>query len=150
MHGQTIEGGMATTLPTASAASYYYVAKPGEFTIQVNVWGDVQKPGRYEVARSTDLVQLLSYAGGPTREANLSDVRVTRFLSTETGVQRTSFTVNLDDFVKVDQTKLVLHPGDAVFVDYVTRLNIRDVFAVVTTAALVTAAVAQMIYANHH
>lgn len=144
---QTTESGMGSILPSASAASYYYVAKPGELTMQVNIWGDVQKPGRYEVASTTDLIQLLSYAGGPTREAKLNEIRLSRFVKGDIGLQKQQFTVNLEDFYKTDDSKLVLQPGDAIYVDYVTRLNLRDVFTVVTTAALVTAAIAQVIYA---
>jgi hypothetical protein len=146
---QTTESGMGSTLPSASAASYYYVAKPGELTMQVNIWGDVQKPGRYEVASSTDLIQLLSYAGGPTREAKLNEIRISRFVKGEKGLQKQQLTVNLEDFTKTDDSKLALQPGDAVYVDYVTRFNARDVFTVITTAALVTAAIAQVIYASH-
>jgi hypothetical protein len=64
-------------------------------------------------------------------------------------LQKQLVLVNLEDFYKTDEGKLPLQPGDAIFVDYVTRFNARDVFTVITTAALVTAAVAQMIYANH-
>jgi len=147
---QTTESGMGSILPSASAASYFYVAKPGELTMQVNIWGDVQHPGRYEVPSTTDLIQLISYAGGPTREAKLDEVRVTRFTKTRGVVQKSEFTVDLEHFVKTDETKLPLFPGDAIYLDYVTRLNARDVFTVITTAALVTAAIAQMIYAGHH
>ena len=59
---QATQSGLAPMLPSASAASYYYIAKPGELTIQVNVWGFVKNPGRYEVASSTDLIQLISFA----------------------------------------------------------------------------------------
>src|SRR5512143_799635 len=77
---QTTETGVGTATPTQQAASYYYVAKPGELTMQVNIWGDVQRPGRYEISTATDLIQLMSYAGGPTREADLSEVRITRIV----------------------------------------------------------------------
>ena len=147
---QSNESGLGANPPSPSAASYYYVAKPGELTIQVNIWGDVQKPGRYEVASTTDLVQLISYAGGPTREANLSDVRISRYVKTHSGIQKQQIVVNLEDFFRTEETKLALQPGDAKYVDYITRLNIRDVFIAVTTAALVTAAIAQVVYANHH
>jgi hypothetical protein len=145
---QTTESGLGSMLPAGSPASYYYVAKPGELTMQVNIWGDVQKPGRYEVASSTDLIQLLSYAGGPTREGNLSEVRVSRIVKGDMGLRRQQLTVNLEDFLDLDQASLVLYPNDKIFVDYSTRFNARDVFTVITTAALVTAAIAQVIYAG--
>lgn len=147
---QLNQSGLGSTLPSPSAASYYYVAKPGELTMQVNIWGDVQKPGRYEVASTTDLVQLISYAGGPTREAKLSDIRISRYVKTIAGLQKQQLSVNLEDFFRTDEAKLALQPGDAIYIDYVSRLNLRDVFTIVTTAALVTAAIAQVVYANHH
>ncbi|MBN1542975.1 SLBB domain-containing protein [candidate division KSB1 bacterium] len=44
----------------------------------VHVWGEVKKPGEYRVPYDTDVLELISKAGGPTFEANLSRVRVTR------------------------------------------------------------------------
>jgi protein involved in polysaccharide export with SLBB domain len=133
-------------LPQASQPSYYYVANPGEMTMQVNLWGDVQKPGRYEVPVNTDLIQLISLAGGPTREANLSEVQISRHLKASAGLTKQQVKVNLEDFFKTDEAKLALQPGDQIYVSFVTRLNIRDVFTVITTVALVTAAVAQVMY----
>lgn len=93
VHAQTLQSGFAPSLPSASAASYYYIAKPGELTMpvrpdcrpggQVNIparptagwWGFVQKPGRYEVPSSTDLIQLISFAGGPVQYAKLDNAR---------------------------------------------------------------------------
>jgi hypothetical protein len=137
-------------LPQTSAPSYYYVAKPGEMTMQVNLWGDVLKPGRYEVPINTDLIQLISLAGGPTREADLSEVQINRYSKMSAGIYKSQVKVNLADFFKTDEAKLPLQPGDGIYVDYVTRLNFRDVFTVVTTAVLVTSAVAQMIYISKH
>jgi polysaccharide biosynthesis/export protein len=139
-----------TTLTQTSLPSYYYIAKQGEMTMQVNLWGDVLKPGRYEVPINTDLIQLISLAGGPTREADLSEVQISRYSTTSAGLLKRQVKVNLQDFLKTDEAKLVLQPGDAIYVDYVTRLNVRDVFTVITTAALVTAAVAQVVYFTKH
>lgn len=142
---QAVQGGLAPTLPSASAASYYYISKPGELTMQVNIWGFVEKPGRYEVPSSTDLVQLVSYAGGPSHDANMDDVRVTRILRREGSISRQQYSVNLEDLHKVEEGKLILYPGDTIFIDHTTWLTLRDVFGVVSTAALITAAVAQVV-----
>jgi hypothetical protein len=145
---QNIESGFGSMVPQTSVASFYYVAKPGEMTMQVNIWGDVQKPGRYEVGTTTDLIQLLSFAGGPTRDADLSQVRISRFVRSSDAVLKQQVKVNLEDFFKTDESKLPLLPGDAIFVDYSTRLNIRDVFTVLATAAVITTAVTQIMYLN--
>jgi protein involved in polysaccharide export with SLBB domain len=117
--------------------------------MQVNIWGVVEKPGRYEIPTSTDLIQLVSYAGGPGKDADLGSVRVTRFLKREGGVNKMQFTINLDDLHQVEDAKLVLYPGDTIFIDHTGWVTLRDVFGVVTTAALVTAAVAQIINATN-
>jgi hypothetical protein len=49
-----------------------------EVLIEVQVWGQVNKPGRYRVPVTTDVVGLLSYAGGPTEDAALSRVKLVR------------------------------------------------------------------------
>lgn len=148
VHAQSVQGGLAPTLPSASAASYYYISKPGELTMQVNVWGFVERPGRYEISTSTDLIQLISYAGGPARDAVMDNVRVTRFLKKEGSITRQQYSVNLDELNKAEEAKLILYPGDTVFIDHTSWMTLRDLFGVVSTAALVTAAVAQVMNAT--
>ncbi len=51
------------------------VAEPGQLADTLNVWGDVNSPGRYLVPRNTSLPELISYSFGPQtirdRESNL-------------------------------------------------------------------------------
>jgi len=51
------------------------VAEPGQLADTLNVWGDVNSPGRYLVPKNTTLPQLISYSFGPQtirdRESNL-------------------------------------------------------------------------------
>jgi hypothetical protein len=147
---QLTSGGLASGIPSASAASYFYVSKPGELTMQVNVWGYVHNPGRYEVPTSTDLIQLLSFAGGPIQDAKLDEVKVTRFLKRDTGISRGEFFVNLEDLSRVDQAKLVLYPGDTIFMDHTAWVSLRDVFTVIATLAVVTTAVSQVIITTRY
>ena len=145
---QLVTGGLAPTLPSASAASYYYVSKPGELTMQVNIWGYVHNPGRYEVPTSTDLIQLVSYAGGPIQDAKMDQVKVSRFLKRETGISRGEFYVNLEDLSTVEQAKLTLYPGDTIYIEHTSWVNWRDVFSIVGSAAIVTTAIAQVYIAT--
>ncbi len=145
---QMTGSGLAPTMPSASAASYYYVSKPGELTMQVNVWGYVHNPGRYEVPTSTDLIQLLSFAGGPIQDAKLDEVKVTRFLKRDTGISRGEFFVNLEELSKVDQAKLVLYPGDTIYMSHTSWVGLRDVFTVIGTLAIVATAVSQIYIAS--
>jgi protein involved in polysaccharide export with SLBB domain len=133
-----------------SAASYFFISKPGELTIQVNIWGSIRIPGRYEVPTSTDLIQLISYAGGPTVDADLDEVRITRVSKNEGNNDiREQYYVDLDDFSSVDNAKLTLYPGDTIFINRTAWSSLRDIFTVVSTAAIVTTAVANIIIASN-
>jgi hypothetical protein len=143
--GQTGNSYLSTTIPNAQAGAYYYVARPNEVTMQVNVWGFVQHPGRYEVATNTDLVQLLSYAGGPTNDADMSDVRISRIIRRDGSITIRDLSLDMQRLDRVDEAKLQLQPGDTIFIDHTSWVTVRDVVSVVTTAAIVTAAVAQIL-----
>jgi hypothetical protein len=147
-HAQNLQSGLAPTLPSASAASYYYIAKPGELTMQVNIWGFVQKPGRYEVPSSTDLIQLISFAGGPVQYAKLDEVRLTRMILNDTTGAKQEIILNLEHLDKLAQSSLALYPGDTIFIDHTGWLTLRDVFSFVTTAAVITSAIAQIMWAS--
>jgi hypothetical protein len=145
--GQISTGTFGQDILRPSSASYYYIAKPSELSMQVNIWGYVNNPGRYEVATSTDLVELLSYAGGPTADALMDNVRITRsYERSETGPPAEIY-LDLEDLANVNSSDLVLYPNDTIFIDHSSWLNIRDVFVVITTAAIVTTAVANVIIA---
>jgi NADH:ubiquinone oxidoreductase subunit F (NADH-binding) len=126
----------------ASSAAYYYISKPGEITMPINVWGHVRNPGRYEVPISTDLIQLLSFAGGPMPEARLSAVKISRIVRREDEFRTVEFTVNLEHLDKLDEKARDLESGDTVFMD--TSVSFGEIFTYVTTLAIVAASVANV------
>jgi len=139
--------GLTPDILRTSAASYYYVAKAGELTMQVNIWGFVKNPGRYEVPTSTNLVQLVSYAGGPITDATLDDVTITheRGGLVSGDLERS---VDLENLSELGPEDLLLYPGDTVFIEHNSWLNVRDALIVVTTLAVVTSAAATVIIAT--
>jgi len=142
-----ISTGIGQDILRPSSASYYYIAKPSELSMQVNIWGFVNNPGRYEVATSTDLLELLSYAGGPTQDALMDDVRITRSYERSEKGPPAEIYVDLENLTEVSTTDLILYPNDTIFIDHSSWINVRDLFVVITTAAIVTSAVAQVIIA---
>lgn len=64
----------------SNAASQYYLERGTEskLMIKVNVWGAVEKPGSQYVPDGSDLISVLSAAGGPIQGAKLSQVRLVR------------------------------------------------------------------------
>lgn len=59
-------------------ASRYQLGNKDEILMNVNVWGYVARPGQYVVPRNTDLISLISFAGGPAKGANLDGVQIIR------------------------------------------------------------------------
>lgn len=44
------ESGVSLSAPAYATPANYSIAKPGELTMQVNVWGLINHPGRYEIS----------------------------------------------------------------------------------------------------
>ncbi len=151
IQAQVQEGVLGSTTPSAaSAASYYFISKPGELTMQVNIWGYVRNPGRYEIPSSTDLIQLVSYAGGPIPDADMGDVQVTRLLKNDSTYSHQEFYVNLADLTKIQSTDLNLYPGDTIFIDRTSWASFRDILTVMIPVATVATTVALVIITNRN
>ena len=48
----------------------YQIGPDEKLLIRVHIFGEVQKPGEYLVPDDTDLLELISKAGGPTEFSN--------------------------------------------------------------------------------
>jgi polysaccharide biosynthesis/export protein len=59
-------------------AAQYFLGSQDQVLMPVNVWGFVHKPGQYMVPYETDLISLLSFAGGPREEARIKSIRLVR------------------------------------------------------------------------
>jgi len=91
----------------------YFVGKEDRLEISVNVWGEVTRPGIYRVPDDTDLVSLISVAGGPTEYANLRSVKVTRMEGR--GAERLVH-LDLAQYLETNERSVLppLRPGDTV------------------------------------
>ena len=71
----------------------YFLGEADELLMRVNIWGFVRKPGQYMVPTDTDLISLMSFAGGPIEQAKIKSIRVVRTNPPEaktTGVERST------------------------------------------------------------
>ena len=84
-----------------------------ELMIIVHVWGEVNNPGKFIVRDGTNLIDIISEAGGPTRYANLKKVYIAH-----KGDQLEHIEVyNLRKYVEVEKTNIpTLLPGDVIVV----------------------------------
>ncbi|RMF62625.1 MAG: hypothetical protein D6746_03800, partial [Bacteroidetes bacterium] len=118
--------------------AYYRHVLPGQSSVQVNVWGDVTSPGRYEVRLGTGLIELLFLAGGPgervvnTRELRQSTVRLSR---KEGAGWHIVYEVSLDELMSLQQPEPVLQNDDIIKVETRVRQRFgwRDVLTIVGT-----------------
>jgi protein involved in polysaccharide export with SLBB domain len=157
VHAQENSSSLLSATSERTTSTNYYFARPNDITMIVNVMGFVQRPGRYEIASSIDLMNLISLAGGPTADGSLSKVKIVRiikdgektvrqdiqpdqktlsvFLKEEAKITRREIQLDLDNLSTVRPEDLQLIPGDIVFIDRTTWSTVRDVFGVVQSAA---------------
>lgn len=106
----------ASTVLDRNPASQYYLERGTEnkLMMKVNVWGAVASPGAQYVPDQTDLIGLLSAAGGPLENAKLSKVRLIRSYNGE----RKNMVINVGKCLKKTDTDRIpeVKPGDTVIV----------------------------------
>lgn len=103
----------------------YDYSDPTSVNMKVAVWGFMRYPGRYIVPVNTTVADLLSYAGGPTDDANLEDIRLYRVMEDSTQIM---IKINYNDLFweqRLDSRKkyvpeikggdIILVPGAPVF-----------------------------------
>ncbi len=101
--------GLAASMPAIGQIS----ERPG-LIIKVHIWGQVMKPGLHSVPSNTDLMELLSLAGGPSDYADLGRIKLIRRQREGEQIHY----INLEEYLsKGDPSSLIiLKSGDAVIV----------------------------------
>ncbi len=137
-------------------ASQYFLGQKDEILIKVNIWGYVQKPGQYLVPRHTDLISLISFAGGPKNGANLSDVRIIRDGVNDqsdnghNGHQEKAsiLSVNVKNYLETGRLGLIptVQAGDTILIPQTFGNKFRNFLGVTSVVGLI-AATATLIFA---
>lgn len=85
----------------------------GTVMMRVNLWGAVRRPGIHHVPVKSSLIELISYAGGPSDNALLDEITIKRNL----GPEQKKISVNLAEILHDQkQYDLVLKPDDIIVV----------------------------------
>ena len=119
--------------------TFYRYLEEGFAPIQVNVWGDVNAAGRYEVKTGTGLMELLFLAGGPgerilnAKEFRKAIVRLSR--KSEAGWS-VVLEISLEDLMTSNQPDLGLQDEDVLKIETEVRQKFgwRDVVSMIGTA----------------
>lgn len=112
---------------------FYDYSDPTSVNMKVAVWGFMRYPGRYVVPVNTTVSDLLSYAGGPTDDANLEDIRLYRVMEDSTQIM---IKIDYNDLFWEDRLesrkKYVpnLKGGDILLVPGAPRLYFKDWFSI--------------------
>jgi hypothetical protein len=116
--GGTFGGTSSQRTTSGGGGSYYEYNLGGGLKIPVNLWGFVRNPGRYVVPSSTTLVQILSFGGGPTEQARMTDIKIIRDISVDSTIVEKVLVMNLELFQKNgdENQNPVLYPGDTIVV----------------------------------
>ncbi len=121
-------------LSEQSRPGYFFYAKPFEVTMTINLWGEVPQQGVYVVPTSTDIIQLLSYAGGPREKSNLEEVLVYRASGKKDQKARTLKKINIREIVEGKTEPVLLMPGDMIVVKKISEpYNWLQTLSVVNT-----------------
>lgn len=123
--GQMLLGQETSTLSTRAtrlagdrqtASKYILSATSDALLMTVKIWGEVQRPGLYDVPIGTDLIELISAAGGPTVKANLSKVKVIRSGHGNKGNEVT--TVSVKEYLETGDATIIpeIRPYDTIIV----------------------------------
>lgn len=121
----------------SNGSAYYKIDnESGEMTKKVNVWGYVKNPGRYEVPISTNLIQIIAYAGGPRDHALMDEIKV--YKNTETG-SSTAKDVDLENPSRTREADLQLNNEDTIIIDHSSSVTIGEIFGFIAAPlAIVT------------
>lgn len=131
----------AQDVPLGNRAARYYLGSEDELLIPINIWGYVRNPGQYMVPNNTDLISLISFAGGPAEGARIKGVKIVR---SDTRLGSRVWNVNVQKYLDTADGKFVpiLKPGDTVVVKGSAFSKIRNFFSFMASFAIF----AQMIY----
>lgn len=111
----------------------YDYSDPTSVNMKVAVWGFMRYPGRYIVPVNTTVADLLSYAGGPTDDANLEDIRLYRVMEDSTQIM---IKINYNDLFweerLASRKKYIpeIKGGDILLVPGAPRLYFKDWFSI--------------------
>lgn len=142
----------------------YRIGPDERLLITVHIWGEVRQPGEYLVPDDTNILELISKAGGPTEYSNLRNVKITRGLTKFVSIKQTArenTDINSNQMlqakehnkqvIKLDLKKLLdkekypttvktLQPGDVVRVGRNTWFTWQTIIRVVSQIAIVVQA----------
>ena len=114
----------------------YYLGTDDQLLIKVNIWGFVAKPGQYLVPNDTDLISLVSFAGGPRDGAKLSRIKLIRDQKSEDASNKI-LEIDVQKYIEHGNESIIpkLKPGDTIIISGSVWYHIGNYLTFVTKIA---------------
>lgn len=112
----------------------YYLGSTDELLMKVNIWGFVRNPGQYLVPTDTDLISLISFAGGPIEDAKMKNIKLIRAMGHNSTNGKDAgprvIKVDVEKYIESGDESLIpeLRPDDTIVVQGSTFHFIGRVF----------------------
>jgi protein involved in polysaccharide export with SLBB domain len=135
-----------TGVLTPGATANYRFADANELPITVTLLGPVARPGRYEISRKIDLLNLIALSGGWLDQADMANVTISRVRSSADPLNRTELLLDLENPSEIAGKFLQLQEGDYVYVGTSHRLTLPVILSIVAAATAITTAIAYISY----
>ena len=115
----------------------YFLGTDDQLLIKVNIWGFVAKPGQYLVPSDTDLISLISFAGGPIDGANLNSIKLIRSASNK-DIKQKIISINVKKFVNTGDNSIIPHlkPADTIIISGSRWYHFSKSLEVITKIAM--------------
>jgi hypothetical protein len=112
---------------------FFDCSDPSSVNIKVSVWGFVRFPGKYVIPVYSKINDLISYAGGPTDEARLEEMRIIR--TDSSNAKQFIYNLNYKDFlmdpnITVDSSLQSLKAGDILLVSGSPRFYLQEYISI--------------------
>lgn len=123
-----LQVGSNTNQLRQNQGAFYDYSDPTTLNIKVAVWGFVKYPGKYIIPMESNVYDLLSYAGGPSEDAHLDDLRIFRTME-DSSREMMKFNYNdllWDENLKEFKNAPGLDAGDILLVPGSQRLYFKD------------------------
>ena len=106
-----------TTDSISIQGSRYYTKENGFISFYVNIWGEVNNPGRVLVEEGADLPSILSMVGGPQSDANLKKIKIYRDLNSQSS--QSLYIINFTDYLDSGNRSnfIAIKPNDTIIIE---------------------------------
>ena len=149
---QILDGVQPRTGNFASQGGSYYNFSGGSgCDLKVSVWGFVRNPGRYYIPCETNLLELMSFCGGPQQGAYLERVKVIRKGGPDKENEiKEVFEVDLSKYLEITDKgqivpELLLWPGDLIIVDGKESLAVDTILRLSQVAVAITSIITTIV-----